>query len=177
MPSRVSSTVANWAGWLTSQSFWGLRRRRAPFPPALVGSAEACPRGPSGRDKLRDGKSRCEDLGLEVRDVLRVDQLVIDRRNGILPDQLLRRDLRAEIANARAHVAVGELEPRAGKRVRELVRMLVKAPGDLLVGRIHPQREVRDQHGWRVTLRRVEGIRDRRDVGFRLELIGAGRAL
>ena len=53
----------------------------------------------------------------------------------------------------------------------------VEAPGDLLVGRIHPQREVRDQHGWRVTLRRVEGIRNRGGSAFRLELIGAGRAL
>ncbi len=102
---------------------------------------------------------------------------MIDRRNGVLPDQLLRRDLRAEIACARAHVAVGELEPRAGKRVRELIRMRVEAPGDLLVGRIEPQREVRDQHGRRVTFRRVKGIRNRGDVAFRFELKRTGRAL
>src|SRR5262249_2547053 len=71
------------------------------------------------------------------------------------------RDLRTEIACARAHVAVGELKPRAGKRVRELTRMLEEASGDLFVGWIHPQREVRDQHGRRMTLRRVEGIRNR----------------
>ena len=33
MPSRVSSTFASWAGWLTSQSFWGARRMREPFAP------------------------------------------------------------------------------------------------------------------------------------------------
>ena len=34
MPSRVSSTDANRAGWLTSQSFCGARRMRAPFAPS-----------------------------------------------------------------------------------------------------------------------------------------------
>src|SRR2546430_7347483 len=80
--------------------------------------------------------SRCENLALEIGNVLRVDQLVVDRWNGVLPDQLLGRDLRAEIARTRAHVAMGELEPRAGKRVCELIRMLEEAPGDLLVDRI-----------------------------------------
>ncbi len=31
--SRVASTSASWAGWLTSQSFCGARRMRAPFAP------------------------------------------------------------------------------------------------------------------------------------------------
>src|SRR5260221_1445030 len=101
---------------------------------------------------------------------------MVRRGNGVLPDQLLRRDFRTEITRKRAHVAVGELEPRAGKRVSELIRMLEEAPGDLLVDRIDPQREVRDQHRWRMTLRRVEGIRNWRGAAFRLPLIGAGRA-
>src|SRR5512135_1374134 len=33
MPSSVLSTLASRAGWLTSQSFWGARRMRAPFAP------------------------------------------------------------------------------------------------------------------------------------------------
>ena len=33
MPSSVFSTFASWAGWLTSQSFCGARRMRAPFAP------------------------------------------------------------------------------------------------------------------------------------------------
>jgi hypothetical protein len=32
-PARVSRIRANWAGWLTSQSFCGARRMRAPFAP------------------------------------------------------------------------------------------------------------------------------------------------
>src|SRR5258706_14169040 len=33
MLSKVLSTFANWAGWLTAQSFWGARRMRAPLAP------------------------------------------------------------------------------------------------------------------------------------------------
>src|SRR6266481_4247013 len=33
MPSRVFSTLPNWADWLTSQSFCGAKRMRAPFAP------------------------------------------------------------------------------------------------------------------------------------------------
>src|SRR5216684_3444676 len=55
--------------------------------------------------------------------------------------------------------------------------MLQEAPGNLLVGRIHPQSEVRDQHGRRMTLRRVEGIRNRGGSALRPELIGPSRAL
>ena len=33
MPSSVFSTFASCAGWLTSQSFCGARRMRAPFAP------------------------------------------------------------------------------------------------------------------------------------------------
>ena len=51
----------------------------------------------------------------------RIDQLVIDRRNGILPDQFFGRDLRAEVARARTHVAMGQLEPCAGESIGELV--------------------------------------------------------
>ncbi len=180
MSSRVLSTFASWAGWLTSQSFCGAEADARPVrPTALVGAAEGCRRGPSGRDQLGDGKSRCEDLALEVSDVLRVDQLVIDCGHGVLPDQLLRRNLRAEIARARTHVAVGQLEPRPGEGIRELIRVLVEAPRNLFVGRVEAQGEVRGQHGWRATLRLVMRIRHR--IGacatLRCPLLRTGRAL
>ena len=56
------------------------------------------------------------------------------------------RDLRAEVARDRAHVAVRQLEPRPGEGVRELVRVLEEAPRDRLVDRVEPQREVGRQH-------------------------------
>jgi hypothetical protein len=61
-----------------------------------------------------------EDLRLERGDVGLVDQRW-SRRDRVLPDQLLGRHQRAEVAGARAHVAVGQLEPGAGEGVGELV--------------------------------------------------------
>ena len=108
-----------------------------------------------------------------------VDQRVIDRGDRVLPDELFLGDLRAEIARARAHVAVRQLEPGAGERVRELVRMLHEAPRDLLVGRVEAQREVGGQHGRVDALRLVVGMRHRAGARpvLRLPLMRAGRAL
>jgi hypothetical protein len=50
-----------------------------------------------------------------------VDQLMIDGGHRVLPDQFLGRNLRAEIARAGAHVAVGQLEPGPGEGVGELL--------------------------------------------------------
>ena len=104
-------------------------------------------------------------------------RLAIGSRDRVLPDQRLFRHERPEIARARTHVAVRELEPGAGKRVRELVRMFVEAPRDLLVGRVEPQREVRRQHGRHMLLRIVEGVRDVGLRTLRLPLLRAGRTL
>ena len=65
-------------------------------------------------------QARGQDLGLERGDVLLVDQLMVDRGNRVLPDELFLRHLGAEVAGARAHVAVGQLEPGARERVGEL---------------------------------------------------------
>ncbi len=74
---------------------------------------------------------------------------------------------------------MGQLVPRPGERVGELVRVLVEAPRDRLVDRVHPQREVGRRHHGRVPLRRV--VRVRHDVGGRRvrrsPLPGSGRAL
>ena len=89
------------------------------------------------------------------------------------------RNQRAEIARQRAHVAVRQLEPRPGECVRELIRILEKAPRNLFVGRVEPQGEVGGQHGRRVTLRRVVGIRHGTGARamLRLPLMRTGRAL
>ena len=110
---------------------------------------------------------------------LRVDQLVIDRRDGVLPQQLLCRDFRAEVTRARPHVAVRQLEPGPGEGIGELVRVLVEAPRDLFIGRVEAQGEIRGQHGRRVPFRGVEGIGDRAGPRAVLgaPLVGAGRAL
>ena len=67
----------------------------------------------------------------------------------------------------------------AGERVGELIRVLVEAARDLLVGRIESKREVGGQHGRCVTLRRVVSIRHRAGAAatLRSPLMGTGRAL
>src|SRR5437879_13821991 len=56
--------------------------------------------------------------------------------------------------------------------------MLVEAPRNLLVDRVEPQREVGGQHGRRVTLRRVVGVRHGTGARatLRLPLVRTGRA-
>ena len=98
------------------------------------------------------GQPGREDLGLQGGNVLRADQFMIDRGDGVLPRQFLLRNERTEITHDRAHVAVRELVPGPGERIRELIRILVEAPRNLFVNRVEPQREVSGQHGWRVTL-------------------------
>ena len=88
---------------------------------ALVGAAERGGRRPGGRNQLRDGQTGSQDFALQRGDVRGIDQLVIHRGDRVLPDEFFLGNFRAEVASARAHVAVGQLEPRAGERVGELV--------------------------------------------------------
>src|SRR5436190_9506871 len=111
MPSRVLSAFASWAGWLTSHPFCGARRMRAPFAPPRLSE----PRNVDADAHAVETSSETDSpdarvFTLEGRDVLCIDQLVIDRRDGVLPDQLFARNLRAEVAGARAHVPMRQLE-------------------------------------------------------------------
>ncbi len=126
-----------------------------------------------------DRQARGQDLVLEVGDVLLGDQLMVDRRHRILPDQFLRRDLRAEIAGARTHVAVGQLEPGPGESIGEFLRVLEVAPRDRLVDRVEAQGEVRRSHHRAVLLLRVMRVNHQVLFGHILgqPLVGAGRAL
>ena len=70
MPSSVFSTFASWAGWLTSQSFCGARRMRAPLAPPRLSEprnveAEAQAVETSSEIDRPDG----EDFALERGDV------------------------------------------------------------------------------------------------------------
>src|SRR5262245_13842027 len=102
---------------------------------------------------------------------------MVHRRYWVLPDQDLLGHERSEITMDRSHVAVRKLEPRAGKRVRELLWVLVKAPRDLLVGRIQTQRKVRGQHGRHVLLRFVVSVGNRCSGAFCFPLRHTGWAL
>ena len=97
-------------------------------PTALVGAAERRRRRPGRRDQLGDRQSGCEDLGLQSGNVLLPDQWMIDRGNRVLPQQRLFGNQRAEVPRDRPHVAVRQLEPGLGERVRELIGILEEAP-------------------------------------------------
>ena len=146
---------------------------------ALVAAAERRRRRPRGGDQLRDRQARGEDLALERGDVGGVHELVVHRRNGVLPDQRLGRYLGPEVAHDRAHVAVGQLEPRTGEGVRERVLVRHEAPRDRLVDRVEPEREVGRQHHRGAALRRVVGVGDsvRACAVLRLPLVRACGAL
>ena len=148
---------------MTSQSFCGARRMRAPLaPPRLSEPRKVDAEAQAVETSSATDRPDARILALSAAMSRASISGWFDRGDGVLPDQLLGRDLRAEIAGARAHVAVRQLEPGPGERVRELVRVLHEAPRDLLVGRIEPQRQVRGQHGRQVLLRRVVRIRHRR---------------
>ncbi len=163
MPSRVFSTFASWAGWLTSQSFCGARRMRAPFaPPRLSEPRNVDADAQAVETSSETDRPEARILLFSEAMSCGVDQLVIHRGDRVLPDELFRGNLRAEIACARAHVAVRQLEPRPGERVGELVGILQEAPRDLFVSRVEPQREVGGQHRRQALLRRIVRIGDRR---------------
>src|SRR4029077_5265541 len=109
-----------------------LLRRKANAPAvgtaALVGTTEGGRRRPRGRNQLRDGQPRRQHLALEGGTVLSIDQCVIDGRDGILPDERFGRNLRTEVASARAHVPMRPVAPRPRVGVRELDWMLQEAP-------------------------------------------------
>ena len=129
-------------------------------PAPLVRPTEGSGRGPGRGDQFRDRQARGEDLGLQGRDVGGVDQGMVHCRHRVLPDQNLGRDFRPEIAGARAHVAVGQLEPGAGESVGESLRILVEPAGDRLVDGIEPKGEVGGRHHRGVLDRRIVGVGD-----------------
>src|SRR4029077_8677891 len=101
---------------------------------------------------LRDRQPRGSNFCFQGCDILVINQCMIYRWDGVLPEQFFLRNLGAEIARAWAHVAMRELEPCAGKSVRKLLRVLVKASRNLFVDWIEPQREIGGEHRGSVML-------------------------
>ena len=74
---------------------------------------------------------------------------------------------------------MGQLEPGTGEGVGELLRVLVETARDLLVGRVHAQRQVGRRHHRRMLLRRIVCVRNHmfRLAILRHPLMGTCRAL
>ncbi len=143
-----------------------LRRQRDPAAvgaAAQVGTPEGGGGGPGGAHQLRHGEPGREDFLFKVFRVALGDQLVIHFRNRVLPDQGFVGHVRAQVAGARAHVPVGQLEPGAREGVLELFRVFMEALGDLAVLRIDLQRQVGGEHDRGVAL--AFDVRVRHQVG------------
>jgi hypothetical protein len=158
-----------------------LRRQanaRAVGAAAHVAGAEAGCRRPGGAHQLAGGQAGGQDALLEFGDVVVVDQRVVDRGHRVLPAQHLLGHLIAEIAGARAHVAVGQLEPGLGEGELEFLRVVQEALGDLAIGRVELQRQVGGEHHRRVAeaLTWASGTVPRTGAVLGRPLNGAGRA-
>ena len=114
-----------------------------------------------------------------MRDVLLVDQRMVHRGDRVLPDQRFLRHERTQVACARSHVTVRQLEPGAGECVRQFLRVRHVASRNLLVRRVHAHGQVGRGHHRRVAPRRIMSIRHERRRGriFRLPLMRTGGTL
>ena len=83
---------------------------------------------------------------------------MIDRRDGILPDEGFLGHFGAEVAGHRTHVAVGQLIPSLGEGLLELLGILEEALRDLGVFGIHLQGHVGGEHDGLMALRGIVGI-------------------
>ena len=102
---------------------------RAPLAPPRLSEPRKVDADAQAVETISDTeRPEASDLALEGGDVLCIDQFVIDGRDRVLPDELFRWNLRAEIARARTHIAVGQLEPRPGERICKLVWIFQEAP-------------------------------------------------
>ncbi|MNP59087.1 hypothetical protein D3C76_1540590 [compost metagenome] len=105
---------------------WRQTNTRPVGAAAFVGTAEAGGGCPGGGNQHRYRQARGQDPRFEIGNILIVDQLMIDRRDRILPNQLFGRHFRTEIASARPHIAVGQFVPGASEGVGKLIGMFIE---------------------------------------------------
>ena len=88
MPSSVSAPSPVAAGWLTAQSFCGARRMRAPLaPPRLSEPRNVEADAQAVETSCETDRPDARILALSAAMSCVVDQLVIDRRDRVLPDE------------------------------------------------------------------------------------------
>ena len=93
-PPASASTFASCAGWLTSQSFCGARRMRAPLaPPRLSEPRKVEAEAQAVETSCEIDRPEARIFAFSAAMSCRVDQRMVDRRDRVLPDQLLRRHL------------------------------------------------------------------------------------
>ena len=130
---------------------------------------------PGGTDHIADGKAAGGNAGLHRSHVI----IGTPGGNRILPDQIFSWHIRPHITAFRPQIPVGQLEPGAGKGIRETGRISAETLGDLAVLGVELQRHVGVCHDGVVANGRIFHIH--RLVLFPyidgLPLPGTGRAL
>ena len=129
------------------------------WPRPHVGAAVAGGRRPCGGDELETDSPESRILSLRAS-MSFLPRPACDRRRGRGPARAAAPAPTGR-GSARGPMSRCNSLNHAFPGVREFVGMLVEAPGDRLVDRIHLQREVRRQHHGRVLLRRIVRIGDR----------------
>ena len=106
---------------------------------------------------------RRQDRLLQRRDVGRINQGMIDRRDRILPQQIvLDRPLFAEVTLLRTHVAVGQLVPGLGELLGKIGEVGQEPLADRTIDGVDLQRDIAGHHHQRMRLARdmrVGGVR------------------
>ena len=85
---------------------------------------------------------------------------MVHGRDRVLPNQLFFRYKLTQIASARAHIAVRELEPSLCKRIMEFLRVGQEAARDCFVSWVHTQGQIGGGHHGSVALGGVMRIND-----------------
>ena len=153
MPSRVRSTIVTSAESLTSQSFWGASRIRAPLAPPRLSvprnvAAEAHAVATSWDTLSPDARIDSFSSAICVAPM----GSCVASGTGSCHNCGFRRHPRTEAARTRSHVAVRQLVPGFGEGEFELIGVLVESLRDRFVDRIQAKREVSGEHDWGVAL-------------------------
>lgn len=144
----------------------------------LVGVAESRSRIPGGGNQLGNSKTiGGQDGGLEAGDIGLADGLTLLRGERILPDELLLRNLRTEVASVRAEITVEKLEPGLGEGLAHLLGVVEPALADLEVSGVVDEGEIAGEHGGAAELGLVERIRVVDGTVKGLPLVSSGGTL
>ena len=144
---------------------------------AMIGLAVCACRRPGRLDQLAHAQAAIGDLRLHFGNkAVRWHGAL---GHGILPDQVFLRHFRAEVADLGTHIAVCQLEPRAGKGIPECFVIVAELLADLAEARIALHLHVGSGHHGGDLLGRIPGRGGH--VLFllvdRLPLVRAGRRL
>ncbi|KAI6774072.1 hypothetical protein HG531_000921 [Fusarium graminearum] len=140
----------------------------------LVGSTEGRSGFPGSRNQLGNIETVGSENGsLEARNILVGDNISLALREGILPDELLLRDIGSEVSRSRSEITVEKLVPSLCEGLVHLLGVLEPALANLVVGVVVDEGEIRGEHGGAAELALDERIGVVNSAVECLPLVGA----